>query len=196
MDPNAKEIRPAIELDNLLVWDEASLPEYPSGENILVENNSEVFLNFYYTNFHAMPPLFSQGGTVTNKITKIIVDWGDGQSNEYNYQIDTSNINWLRDISTWLVEIGPHRYSFPTGEEGEKSIIIKFYDSANYFYGLKINLDILSKSFYNLKFELDVQKAVFNSEQSSVIFKINKSQAPGEIPNDLDAQIPIVSILN
>ena len=47
MDPNAKEIRPAIELDNLLVWDEASLPEYPSGENILVENNSEVFLNFY-----------------------------------------------------------------------------------------------------------------------------------------------------
>ena len=49
MDSNAKEIRPAIELDNLLVWDEASLPEYPSGENILVENNSEVFLNFYYT---------------------------------------------------------------------------------------------------------------------------------------------------
>ena len=72
MDPNAKEIRPAIELDNLLVWDEASLPEYPSGENILVENNSEVFLNFYYT-ISCNASAFSQGGTVTNKITKLLL---------------------------------------------------------------------------------------------------------------------------
>lgn len=195
MDPTVKEIRPAINLDNLLAWDETSLPEYPTGENILVENNSEVFLNFYYTNFY-VTPLY--GDKIHNyfRITKIIVDWGDGQSEEFDYQIDTNDVNWLNALETWMSEIGPHRYSFPTGEEGEKSIIVKIYDSADHFYGVKINLDILSKSFYNLKFELDVQKAVFNSEQSSVIFKINKSQTSGEIPNDLDDQIPIVSILN
>lgn len=130
----------------------------------------------------------------TFKPLKVEVNWGDNTTSEYFYNITTESQSstWLRDLQNWLQNIGPHRYNFLNNDIGNKNIIIKIFDSSGNVFGFKILLDILSQSIYNLNLEIDIKKAVFNSETASVVFKLD-TVGDSIIEN---TKIPVVSILN
>lgn len=184
-------IQPVLSLENLSTWDEATLPVWPSSGNIEVANDTEIVINLesinYYLNYDDIVPS-------SFKPLKVEVSWSDNTTSEYFYNItDNSNPEvWLSNLQNWLKNIGPHRYNFSTPEIGNKTIVVKIFDSSGNIFGFKILLDVLSQSIYNLNLEIDIKKAVFNSETASVVFKID-TVGKSIIKN---TKIPVVSILN
>lgn len=181
---NDSVIRPTLTLKNISGQFDTSKLDIFDGGNIM--NNATVDIKL-----DAITILTEFNGSYINQnlpIIYAIIEWQDGAITEAHYDIKTGDRNWLSQIE-------PHYYSFSSeklSSDNEKSILVKLYDCNYNLYAFLINVKILPQSYYNLNFNIRIDKAAYNNEFTSVAIAFEPS---GE-PQLASFNTPVLALLN
>lgn len=174
-----------------VIFDSRLEPNVPvifptDGSELDVKNNTSLLLDLYSIFYDS-----SDNFLYPFKIIRVVVDWGDGNTSEYNYKINPTGINWLSDINNWLMNIGPHYYEVNVENNISDHINVKVYDSIDNLYEINIKRKIGIQNIFDIGLEMEVVKAAFSNNYSTVLLKTNN------INNNpiYNTNIPLISVL-
>lgn len=152
-------------------------------------NNSSIELNLSNLTFNLKYTLFDKE-YIVNSVTPIslFINWGDNSEESIKYILDPEQDITLETLPT-------HYYNIANSDNENIKISCQIKDAIGNNYIFVILIKLTKQSFYDMDFELDIEKAIFNNDTSTVVFSVKDISENNSNPKLSTYTSPIISVL-